>query len=102
MWRMYVQQHQTFGPWYNRVQRQPSWVVKLALIAAVLTIVVPVVLVSLVALVVGLVVFTVLGIIASVLGAVRALVSGKNKTSAVDSGDSYFDGERRNVRILRK
>lgn len=62
-WRVYVKQHPRFGPWYQRVDRAPSWAVKAAVIAAMFVIVVPVVALTIAAVAVGLVVFGLLSII---------------------------------------
>jgi antibiotic biosynthesis monooxygenase (ABM) superfamily enzyme len=57
--------HPGAGMWYTRVSRQPSWVTKTALLAALLVVVVPIILLTLAAIVIGLICFTALSLIAS-------------------------------------
>ncbi len=104
MWRVYMSRHRTFGPWYERVQRQPGWVVKLALTATVLVVVVPIVVLTLAALVVGLVVFTIAGLVAvgmRVLGGGVGNLFAFGRRSRSSSPGALDDG-RRNVRVLRR
>lgn len=96
---MYLQQHKTFGPWvhrYDRIQRQPSWVLKLALVAAVLVIVVPLLILTFAAILIGVVVFTIGSLVASGLRVISDLFT-RRPTSPVQ-----FDDGRRNVRIIRR
>lgn len=91
---MDIRQHPQFGTWSQRVQTQPSWVVKTALALAVLVVVVPLVLLTLAAAVVGLVAFVVLGIVANVVGALRE-VFGTRPHPPMPRG-----GGRVNVRVI--
>ena len=68
VWKAYIRQHPRFGGWYTRVERQPSWAVKSAVIAGVLVVVVPLVLLTLAAIAVAAAVFVVSSLIAWVLG----------------------------------
>ncbi|MEE9211400.1 MAG: hypothetical protein V3U29_01980 [Phycisphaeraceae bacterium] len=98
MWRVYVREHPTFGSWYHRIERQPGWVSRIAVTAAVLVVVVPLVLLALAAITVGLVVFVTLGLIAQLVVMVRG-VFVRGGMPSVASGAS--GGGRRNVRVLR-
>jgi hypothetical protein len=95
MFRMYIRQHETLGPWYQKFERQPSWVTKAALISAVLIIGIPLVLLALTAILVGLAVFTVLGLVASGIATIRGLVAGQLPRGPRPDG-------RRNVRVIRR
>ncbi len=96
MWRMYIRQHPTWGPWYQRVERQPGWVTRVAVTAAVLVVVVPLTLLALAAIVVGLVLFITLGLIAQVIAMVRALLTGGSTARAPQAPEQG----RRNVRVI--
>ena len=84
MWRVYIRNHSRLGPWYVRLERQPGWVTKAALLAAVLIVVVPIGLLTLAALVVGVVVFVVLGAVAWLLGAAGRLLGGRTDSGRVN------------------
>lgn len=96
---MYIRQHRTFGPWFAQVERQPSWVVKLALAATVLVIVVPLALLTLAAVFVGLAVFILAGFIVSGGRVLSDLFSGRGRGGGTTV---HVDDGRRNVRILRR
>jgi hypothetical protein len=96
MFRMYIRQHETLGPWYQKVERQPSWVTKAAILAAVLVIGIPLVLIALAAILVGLAVFTVLGLVASGVATIRNLFTSPGVPR--EPGDAG----RQNVRVLRR
>ena len=89
MWRQYLRSHPRFSVWYERLDRSPGWVNRIAVTAAVLTVVLPLVLLALAALVVGVIVFTLLSIVARLL----ALLAG--------GGAAVPDG-RVNVRVVRR
>lgn len=90
MWRVYIRNHSRLGPWYTRIERQPGWVIRAALLATVLIVVVPIGLLMLAALVVGVVVFAVLGAAAWLLGAAGRMLGGR------------ADGGRVNVRVVHR
>jgi hypothetical protein len=96
MWRMYIREHETIGPWVRKVEGQPSWVTKAALTATVLVVAVPVVLLTLAAIVVGVAVFALLGLAAMGIGAVRQIFAGPHVPS------EPMDDGRRNVRVMRR
>jgi len=83
--------HPGAGVWVSRIGRQPGWVTKTALAAAMLVVVVPVVLITLAAVVIGLICFTALGLIASALRFITGLFDGSQKTR---------DDGRRNVQVI--
>ncbi len=102
MWRVYIRQHPTFGPWYSRVERQPSWVVKAAITAAILVVVVPLALLTLSAILVGLFIF----ILLSVFLVMANLVAGVSRhgghfSDSPDRKQTHDDG-RRNVRVIHR
>lgn len=88
-----------FGPWVRRVQGRPSWVTRIALTAAVLTVVVPLVLLVLAALVVGVAVFVVLGLVATIINGVAGIFGGGSP--GVPGVNEDHVG-RRNVRVIDK
>lgn len=94
MFRMYIQQHETLGPWYQKVARQPSWVTKAAILAAVLVIGIPLVLIALAALLVALAVFTALSLLVNGLAVLRQLLTGQTLRPP--------SAGRRNVRVIRR
>lgn len=79
--------------WYAAYQRQPSWVVKFAGIAAALMIIVPVALLVLMAVVTFIVVFAVLGLAHRIGTAVRNLFDRQQQATWPDDG-------RRGVRVI--
>lgn len=95
MWRFYIQNHPRYGKWYSTISRQPRWIVKAAIVAAV----VPIVLLTIGALVVGIVVFVVLGLITSLIGAVIRIVGGTSVSGGVAAPGN---GGRVNVRAIRR
>lgn len=95
-WRFYIRQHEVLGPWYARIERRPSWVAQIALIAAALVVVVPIVLLAMAAVVVGLAVFIVLGLVAQL--AIMIRLGWARITSA---GLDFPNRNRRNVRVIR-
>ncbi len=97
IWKAYIRQHPRFGPWYAQVERQPSWVVKLALVAAVLVIVVPLALLTLAALLVAAAVFTVLALVARGLAVVGSLFDFSEPSHPTPRGDG-----RENVRVIQR
>ena len=100
LWRMYINNHPRFGPWYRQVRNKPSWVVKAALVAAILTIVVPVAMLMIAAVVVGVTIFAVLGVIAWVLLQVRLL--WHRITGGHVSPPSAANDGRVNVRVVER
>lgn len=98
MWRVYIHQHPTLGPWYASVNRRPGWVTRTAVLAAVLVVVVPLLLLALAAVFVGLFVFVTLGLV----GQVVAVVS--DGWARATSGTQALWGRqgRRNVRVVRR
>ncbi len=98
MWKVYLRSHPRFGTWYTRVERQPGWVTRLALLAAVLVVVVPAVLLTLTALVVGLAVFIVLGVLAGIVRLVRGVLTGQAGPSVPETQN----GGRVNVRVIQR
>ena len=95
MWRVYMQNHPRYGKWYARIDRQPGWVVKTAITAAVLVVVVPLVLLTMAALVVGIVAFLLFGLLAGVIGAVSSLFGGMGSSGGTQDGDGRI-----NVRVI--
>ncbi len=83
--------HPSAGMWYAHASKQPGWVTKTALTAALLVVVVPVVLLTLAAVVIGLICFTVLGLIAS---------AGRFITGLFDGSHKPRDDGRRNVQVI--
>lgn len=97
MFKAYVRQHPRFGPWYAQVERQPNWVIKLAVIAAVLVFVVPLVLLTLAALVVAAAVFMVLALVMRGLAVARSLFDFRGPDAPTYRGDG-----RENVRVIER
>jgi len=95
MFRMYIREHETLGPWYQKLERQPSWVTKAAILAAVLMVGLPLALIAITALIVGLAVFTVLSLVSAGVATLRELFSGGGRRPPADDG-------RRNVRVIRR
>ena len=93
----YIRQHPRFGPWYSRVQRQPNWVVKLAVLTAVLVFVLPLVLLTLAALVAAAAVFTVLALVTRGLAVVGSLFDFREPDAPPYRGDG-----RENVRVIER
>lgn len=83
--------HPGAGVWVTRISRQPGWVTKTALLAAMLVVVVPIVLLTLAAVVIGLTCLGVLGLIASAGRFVAGLFGGAHPRK---------DDGRRNVQII--
>lgn len=100
-WKVYVRQHPRYGVWYQRVERQPSWVVKTAVALAVLIVVVPLVLLFLAAVAVGLIAFLVLGVAAAIWGGVARLLGGGGGGPLKPRPGWRHDDGRRNVRVIR-
>ncbi len=70
MWRVYLQNHPVAGRYYQYAHRQPGWIVKTALAAAALVLLIPLVtliLLFIAAVIVGVAVFLVLAILMSIL-----------------------------------
>jgi len=83
--------HPGVGVWVTRISRQPGWVTKTALAAAMLVVVVPILLLTLAAVVIGLFCFTLLGLVASAGSFVTGLFDGSHKPR---------DDGRRNVKVI--
>lgn len=86
-----------FGRWYRRVEiagRQPRWVTRTALAAAVVVIVVPLLVLALAGIAVGLIVFAALGLVAWGVSWIKGLLYRWD--------DFRFDSGRRNVRVIRR
>ena len=98
MWHTNLRDHPQAGIWYQRVQAQPSWVVKAAVTVAIMVVVVPLLLLTLAAVAVGLLTFLVLGAAAAVVGALRGVLSPGSGHDMKVSGD----GGRINVRVIRE
>ena len=99
MWRAYIRQHPTLGPWQHRIEQKPSWVIRSAFLAAVLVVVVPLLLLFAAAMVVGIVLFVTLGLVAGIMGVFQRLWSSLSHDSSV----SYLPNEgRENVRVIRR
>jgi hypothetical protein len=96
MFRMYIRQHETLGPWYQKFERQPGWVTKAAIVAAVLVVGIPLLMLTLAAILVGLAVFTVLGLLASGVATIRGLFGGGGRPMPPSGNDG-----RHNVRVIR-
>jgi len=85
--------------WYARVQRQPSWVTRAALLTAGLVILVPLAVLAIAAALAAVVVFTVLGAVLSFYWAVRRGVGRLLGTSAATAPTRPRD-RRVNVRVI--
>lgn len=94
----YLRRHPRWGVWYARVERQPAWVVKTAVVAAVLVVGVPLILLTATALIAGVVVGGTLGIVAGIVYKLRKALVGRSGATRVPQ--TYDDG-RRNVRVIR-
>lgn len=84
-----------FGAMYSTLQRKPSWVMKFALIAAAVVVIVPIVALALAAVVVGAIVFFVLSAIAAVMNFFGNLFGGVAGTGSPNEG-------RQNVRVIQR
>ena len=76
MWQGYVRSHPTYGRWYVRLERQPRWVLRLAVAAVLVVFVLPLVLLALGALLVGGVVLVAGMLIARGLAVLAGLLGG--------------------------
>ncbi len=83
--------HPGAGMWYTRVSRQPSWVTKTALVAALIVVVVPIIALTIAAVIIGLLCLLVLSLVASVWRFVTSPFSGTRASK---------DDGRRNVTII--
>ena len=103
MWRVYLREHRTVGPWVSRFEASPHWAIKAAVLATVLMIVIPIVLLCVAALVVGLVVFVALTMVAWLLASVRRfwhhLLGHPDSSPGRDLEPPWRDDGRRNVRV---
>ena len=93
MFRIFLQNHPTMGPYYSRFDSAPGWVKKCALAAAVLMVVVPLVILTVAALTVGIVVFVALAAIVTVGLIIRRMFSRLRPPT---------DDGRRNVRVIHR
>ncbi|MEM1209471.1 MAG: hypothetical protein AAF586_11625 [Planctomycetota bacterium] len=93
---VFIRDHPRFGPTFQRVRRQPGWVARLALTAALLVVVVPILILVAAALLVAAAVFVVGSLIARVL-ALFSIGGGSRPVAPRPAGD---DG-RENVRVIR-
>ncbi|WP_145080066.1 hypothetical protein [Poriferisphaera corsica] len=59
-----MKNHPKFGSYYATIQRQPSWVTKIAIFAFVFAVVIPIAVLVLAAILVATIVFTILALIA--------------------------------------
>ena len=95
MWRVYMRNHPTMGPWVQRIEHKPGWVYKLAILSAALTIGVPLALLALAAVLVGMVTFIVFSAIATMVAVIIGWFAGSASTHTVS------DNHRVNVRVIR-
>lgn len=122
MWDFESIQGEQFARWRERVRyvrSKPSWVVKWALIAAAVAVIVPVAALVILGVVVGLMVFAVLSVAAWCVAAVESLLnprhggglyqshdtttsSGKASEGATATGGGATSGGRVNVRVIPK
>jgi len=99
-WQDYARAHPTMGVWYERYRRsarltasRPGWVMRGALLAGALVVVVPLVLVTVAAVLVGAAVFVALSLVAHVV----SLFSGRGGAARTGGDDG-----RRNVRVMER
>lgn len=92
MWRIIFSQHPLTAPWYRRLQGRPPWIIKSAVLIALLVLVIPLVVMVMTALIVGFAVFAALTLAAGAAAFLRALVDRLLNGPAADG--------RRNVRVL--
>lgn len=90
---VFIRDHPRFGQTFQRVGRQPGWVVKLALAAALLVVVVPIVVLVAAALLVAAVVFAIGSGVARLMS-LFSVVGGDRRPAPRDDGRS-------NVRVIR-
>jgi cobalamin synthase len=95
---VFFSEHPRFGPTYTKVSRQPGWVMKLALAAAVLVVVVPIVMLVLAAVVVAAMVFMAGSVAATVLRWFSG--DGAGSRGVATARTRATDG-RENVRVVR-
>ena len=93
MWRIYIKNHPQFGPVYERVNTQPSWITKLALSVALIIFFIPLAVLFLAALLVGTVVFVVLALVVRVITVIQNLFSPERSQTSAEQG-------RENVRVI--
>ncbi len=91
-WKAYIREHPQVGQWYVRAEQQPNWVVRAAILAAVLVVVVPIVVLTLAAVLAAGAVFLVGSLIASLL---RLFTGGRRAPVAPRDG-------RENVRVIQR
>jgi uncharacterized protein involved in cysteine biosynthesis len=84
-----------FGAMYSTLQRKPSWVMKFALIAAAVVVIVPIVAIAMAAVVVGTIVYFVLSAVAKVTGFFGNLFGGVAGAGLANEG-------RQNVRVIQR
>ncbi len=92
MWRVRFDKGTGPGQWFNCAAGQPNWVIKWALIAAVVVIVVPLMLLAMAGLAVGLVVFVALALIVRIAVIIRTAIGGLWPARSSDG--------RHNVRVI--
>jgi MFS superfamily sulfate permease-like transporter len=91
MWRVILQQNQTFRTFNAQMSRYPAWVTRTAILCAMAVIVIPVMLLIVAGLLVGVLVFAVLSLVARVM----ELFGGSG--GAVGTADEPL---RRNVQVI--
>jgi hypothetical protein len=94
MWRIIFSQHPLTAALYRRLQGRPPWIIKSAVLTALLVLVIPLVALVLTALIVGVTVFAVLMLAARANAWLRALVDRLLHGPADDG--------RRNVRVVER
>jgi hypothetical protein len=92
MWRVYLGNNPWTAPWYGRLQGRPPWVLKAALLAAILVVMVPLAVLVAAAVVVGVAVFALLSLAAATNALLRVWVDRLLHGRPTDG--------RRNVRVL--
>ena len=84
--------HPGAGMWYTRVSRQPGWVTKTAMMAALLVVVVPIIALTIAAVIIGLACLLILSLVANIWRWVTSPFAAGPKPSKDDG--------RRNVTII--
>jgi len=93
MWRILLQQNPRFRSMHAQLGQHPAWVVRTAILCAVITLAIPMIVIIAAAMLVGLVVFVVLSLIAKLMS-----LLGLSPTAEAP-GEPTVD-LRRNVRIV--
>ncbi len=101
-WKNFASRSPQFGQYYARIQQQPSWVTRFAILAGLFVIVVPILILVVAAVTIFALVFFVAAFFAKLINTISNLFNSSTYQKNTPAQANQANGGRKNVRVIRR